>query len=105
MAQINLLKQSAPQGRLSGSVYKSLIWVIVVGFILIICYYAFLFWQTSDISSQMEKAQSQMAAAGQQAMTDPKRGELLTRQLQIKDLTGLIAGHLYWSQIFPELAR
>jgi len=71
----------------------------------LVIYYAWLFFDSKSIDGKITQAQAQIASDQQKVTSIQGRDELLTRQLQIKNLQALIAAHVYWSQLFPELAR
>ncbi len=105
MAQINLLKQnSAARHSIGSATYKILARFFMLVLFLVLVYYAWLFFKQRSIENQTVAAQAQLANDSETADNLSQRQELLTRQLQIKDLNSLVAAHLYWSQLFPELA-
>jgi hypothetical protein len=104
MAQINLLKQSSTGGDLEKNVPKFLIWVFLVVLVLLLSYYGWLFFESKSIDNKIAAAQTQIQSDSQTALADKGRGELLTRQQQLQSLSGLIAAHIYWSQLFKPLA-
>ncbi|MDR3643016.1 MAG: hypothetical protein P4L74_05315 [Candidatus Doudnabacteria bacterium] len=105
MAQINLLKQNSSRQPFAESFYRLL--PAVFGLILlgVFCYYGWLIFSEHSISGQTSALQIKMNQESQGALNNPRRSELLARQLQLKDLNSLVAAHLYWSQIFPVLAQ
>lgn len=105
MAQINLLKQTAPNRNLGESTPQLLVRIFVGALLLLLIYYAWLLFDSSHVDSQIVQEQAKVNAAKQQALAMQDRNELLTRQQQIQSLQGLIGAHVYWSQLFPELAR
>lgn len=104
MAQINLLKQSASAGHAWETGPKIFVRIFVALLIALVAYYAWLFFSIKNAAAQIVTLQNQISADKQTALSTPDRDQLLTRQLQIKDLQGIIAGHLYWSQLFKPLA-
>lgn len=104
MAQINLLKQSSTGGGLNKDISKILIWVFLVILALLLAYYGWLFFESKNIDNKIGAAQIQINNDNQAALAAKGRGELLTRQQQLRSLSGLIASHIYWSQLFKPLA-
>ena len=105
MAQINLLKQTASRQPMSASFFKLL--PIIFGLVLlgVIGYYGWLVFSAKSISGKLADLDGKISTESSAAINNPRRGELLTRELQLIDLNSLVAGHLYWSQIFPVLAE
>jgi hypothetical protein len=106
MAEINLLQPeqvsaSTLIGR--GQYFVSRILMIIL--IVMLAGYAYLFVDLSRTNTNVAKTKSKIAQAQQEALNNKNRGELLTRQGQLKELDTLIKGHLYWSYLLPELAR
>ena len=105
MAQINLLKQSTQTHSFIDNTPKILARIFLVVLSLLIIYYLWLFFSSKSIDSQTAKATAKINADTQSALNMKNRDEVLTRQQQVKSLAGLISSHVYWSQLFPELAR
>ena len=105
MAQINLLKQTTARPSFSNELYRFLPLLFAVALVGLIGYYGWLFYQDRNIETQRVAVLDKMETESQEALKNPRREELLTRQLQAKDLSSLVAAHLYWSQIFPVLAK
>lgn len=105
MAQINLLKQTnTPYDfKEAGPKILSRVFLVVLGALVI--YYAWLFFDSKSIDNKTSQVQVQIASDEQKVTSIQGRDELLVRQLQIKNLQALIGAHVYWSQLFPELAR
>ncbi len=104
MAEINLLKQSSNSQNLLGALPKLLAFVFGAILICVIGYYGWLIYDLKNLENKVLTLQTRMAKEKQEGFSADKRDEVLTRQLQIKSLDGLIKTHLYWSQIFPKLA-
>jgi hypothetical protein len=104
VAQINLLKQSSTGGGFNKDIPKILIWIFLVILALLLAYYGWLFFESKNIDNKTEAAQIQLNNDSQAALAAKGRGELLTRQQQLQSLSGLVASHLYWSQLFKPLA-
>jgi hypothetical protein len=105
LAQINLLKQNTARPSFASFFYRLLPAVFAIVLAGLVGYYGWLFYQAHSLENQKIEIQAKMVQESQSALSNPRRNELLTRQLQTKDLSGLVAAHLYWSQIFPVLAK
>ena len=102
MSQINLLKQpSSSRTQFNPKLLESVLIIVLVGLIV---YYGYLYFQSKATDSKIAYVQIQISQETQQALANPKREELITRQEQLKNLSTLISGHVYWSQILPALA-
>lgn len=106
MADINLLQpeqisSSTLIGR--GEYFISRILMIIL--IVVVAGYGYLFFDESRSASNVDKTKAYIAQAQSEALNNKDRGELLTRQGQIKELNPIIKGHLYWSYLLPELSR
>ncbi len=105
MAQINLLKQQAgPSRNIWEIASKILVRITAVILLALITYYGWLYFRSKSIDKQIVKLQVQIENDQKKAFEAPERAELLTRQQQLKSLDGLIAQHIYWSQLMPKLA-
>lgn len=102
MAQINLLKQ--PSVSHTQSAAKIFEWVFVAILLGLIAYYAWLFYQSKKIDTNIILTQQSITQQTQQALSVPQRPELITRQEQLKNYSNLISQHAYWSQILPVIA-
>jgi hypothetical protein len=105
VAQINLLKQNTTNSfDFSRSIPKILVRLFLVVLLCLLGYYGWLYFQVKKIDSDTIALNAKMAGEVSLALGTTDRNELLTRQLQIKTLSGLISSHLYWSQILKPLA-
>jgi hypothetical protein len=104
VAEINLLKQGTSKNDLSFNAPKILIWVFLAVLIVLLGYYAWLFVEAKNVDNEIAVAQIKITSDGAEALAVNGRDEFLTRQLQLQGLDGLVAGHLYWSQLFQPLA-
>jgi hypothetical protein len=107
LAQINLLKQNNSSGADSGfkdGVVKIFVRLLLVVLVVLVVYDGWLFFQSKSIDGKISSVQTQIAGQTQQALDLTGRGELLTRQQQLKNLNTLVAAHVYWSQMFKPLA-
>ena len=106
MADINLLQNSGNNKKPLTSVSASLA-VKIAGLILILvlAYYAYLWFAHSRANKDLSAWTLKTSQAQSQAINEPGRQELITRQGQIKELDSLITHHVSWSYLLPELAR
>jgi hypothetical protein len=105
MAQINLLKQKTPLENfwqfLPGLVAK----LLLVGFLVLVGYYLWQFRLLSQANQQISDDQQAIARAESSVAGITNRDEIYTRQAQLQQLNGLIGKHIYWSTLFPVLAK
>ena len=104
MAQINLLKQSSTASNTWDNLPKILARLLIFVLIILVGYYAWLVIDTQSIASKTTSTQAEINLDKQKALSTAGRGEVLTRQLQLKDFQDLLAQHLYWSQLMPVIA-
>ncbi|MBI5530615.1 MAG: hypothetical protein HY918_03900 [Candidatus Doudnabacteria bacterium] len=106
MPQINLLKQNINRSNNWASnipnIIAKILWAV---FVLVVLYYGWIYFSSVKVSKEIVSTQEKINTEKQAILSMDKRNEVLTRQLQLKDLDGAIAKHIYWSQLFPELAR
>lgn len=106
MADINLLggenKSSFNLGTTSASLAVKALVVVAV---LVVLYYGYLRVQISRTRNSIQSTISKTNQLKSQAVSSKERGEVITRQGQLKNLNTLIKNHLYWSGMLPELAR
>lgn len=105
MAQINLLKQSGGTGNFSNLLPKIIVRLFALVLAALIGYYVWLFIDLNNVNKQIAQAQDKTNNDRQVVSSITNRSELYTRQLQLKNLQGLISKHVYWSQLLPEIAR
>jgi hypothetical protein len=105
--QINLLKQNTSSAGHTALAFapKILVRVLLVVLVLALGYYGWLFYRGGSVTKDTASLQAKMDNESNAATSVPRLNELLTRQLQIKDLQGVVASHIYWSRLFSELAR
>jgi hypothetical protein len=104
VAQINLLKQSSTASNTWDNLPKILARLLIFVLIILVGYYAWLVIDTQSIASKTTSTQAEINLDKQKALSTAGRGEVLTRQLQLKDFQDLLAQHLYWSQLMPVIA-
>ncbi len=105
MAQINLLKQSSNLRNYGNVTARVLVRVLLVVLFAFLAYYAWLFVDLKRTNTKITEMESMVASEKQAVLDIKNRDQLYTRQTQVKSLEGLIAGHIYWSQFFSEVAR
>jgi len=105
MAQINLLKQKSP-GKDVWKILLSLSSKLLIALLLgTVAYYAWLFYQEGRIKKDIVATEQKIAENKNTIIGIKDRDEVLTRQLQVKELEEIMANHLYWSGVLPELAK
>jgi len=106
VAQINLLKQNSSNTSLDigKNVPKILVRAALVILVALAGYYGWLYFKSKSIEGQTSALKIKMDNEVRTGLGQADRNEVLTRQLQIKTLSGLIPAHLYWSQLFQPLA-
>ena len=105
MAQINLLKQANGAGNFGDKIPKILARVLFLFLALLAAYYIWLFLSFRNTENKIVQTRKKINSEKQAALNMPERGQLFTRQSQIKALEGLISQHVYWSQLLPKLAQ
>jgi len=106
VAQINLLKQtSVSSSNLGNTLPKILVWVFAGLVVAVLIYYAWLFIDANGINKKIKDAQDAMVKYNTEIANVPRKDELYTRQLQLKNYNELVGKHVYWSQLFPALAK
>lgn len=105
MAQINLLKQAAPQRNLWTVLPKIFASVFLVVLIILAAYYGWKIIESKKIASNIINVQAQINEEKKTGLNMPKRDEVLVRQQQLQGVNEAVANHLYWTQLLPELAR
>lgn len=104
MAQINLLKQSGGSRKSWQSLPKILARLALALLIAVAAYYVWLAVSYGQTDKAIQTAQQKIQADQQSALDLSQRNEVLTRQLQLKNLNDLISQHVYFSQLLPALA-
>lgn len=106
MAQINLLGQESGS---SESVAVKLpvyfVRILVVVFIILLGYWAFLFFQSKITKNNISELQAEIITKQKQLMESGQRKELVKRQGQLAAANSLISEHEYWTKVLPEIAR
>ena len=105
MAQINLLKQNKPSALASVGLVSVVSKLAIVGLLAMAAYYGWLTFRQRDLKRGIEQVSQQIEEQKQELSQVSERDEILTRQSQIKEFDSLINGHMYWSQLLPELAN
>ncbi len=106
MPQINLLKQSSTTSHIMrGSLNGVLVKILAVVLVGVLGWYAWMFFETSKISASNDALAIQISQEQNQLKNFTNRSEILTRQAQLQQFNTLVENHIYWSNLFPELAR
>ncbi len=105
MAQINLLKQSVPEKNLWTILPNIFAKVLLVLLVLLAAYYGWKVLESKNIAKSIRALELKISEEKREGLTLPKRDEVLVRQQQLQALNQVVENHLYWTQIFPELAR
>jgi hypothetical protein len=105
VAQINLLKQTESNQHSWDIVPKIFARLFLFILVLLVLYYGWTVVSYGQVESQIAKTQTQINNDRAAAMSLADRNEVLTRQLQLQTQASLISNHIYFSQLFPELAR
>lgn len=104
MPQINLLKQTRNADSFLAESPKIIVRIFLVILLALAGYYVWLFVDLNKTNNTLAETQSKINADKQKALNIKKRDEILTRQLQLKALAGIINQHTYLSQLMPEVA-
>lgn len=105
MAQINLLKQVGGGGSYKDLATKVILPIFLAVLVIVLGYYVYLFVNSNNLNKNISNLQQKITSDVQATVNSSSRAELLTRQQQLQVLKGLIANHVYWSQLFPKLAQ
>lgn len=79
--------------------------IMLVAALGVLAYYGWLVMQNKKVVKEVAEIKAEHAQNIATAMNLKKRDEVLTRQAQLKEFNSLLAGHLYWSNVLPELAK
>lgn len=105
MAQINLLKQNKPSELNNLEFFSILSKFALVGILCVLAYYGWLIYRYKSAEKEISSLQANILRQKQELAQIQRRDEVLVRQAQIKEFDSLISGHIYWSQLMPELAK
>lgn len=106
MADINLLQTPGVETTtVAHRSTKLLSRLLMVVLLLIVVFYIYLQFDQWRTNRDIADTNSAIATAQSEALKNKSRGEVVTRQGQLKELDGLLKGHMYWSYLLPELAR
>ncbi len=105
MTQINLLKQTAPTTNLWAIIPKILARFFLVVLIALVAYYAWLIINSKKIAKDIITTQIEINDGKKEGLHMDKREEVLVRQQQLQAVNDTLTKHLYWTQLFSELAR
>ena len=102
--QINLLKQKSPFA-ISGSILLIVNRLVIVVILALAGYFGWSFLKVKDYTKKIESVKFDIAGKKDAFNKISRSDELITRQSQVKEYGNLIKGHLYWSQLLPEIAK
>lgn len=105
VAQINLLKQKTSSDSVWQTAASILTKLLLLGVLALVGFYGWQFIQIGKIEQKITAAQLAISQAQQSVATITNRDELYTRQAQLQQQEGLVSKHLYFSNLFPALAR
>jgi len=105
MAQINLLKQKTSSQNFWEFFPSLMVKILFLVVLAVIGYYVWLYLQIRSTENSIAEEKQASSLAGQGVKDVANRDEIYTRQAQLQQLDGLISKHLYWSYIFPALAK
>ncbi|MEK7618352.1 MAG: hypothetical protein AAB410_04350 [Patescibacteria group bacterium] len=105
MAQINLLKQSKPSEFNNLGFFSVLSKLALFGIFCLLAYYGWLIYKHRATANQTSTLEAAIVSQKQELSEIKGRDEVLIRQAQVKEFDALVSGHVYWSQLMPELAK
>lgn len=105
MAQINLLKQKQPSVFTRIGLLAIFSKLALLGLLVLVIFWTWFFFQSKSASKDIQVLDERVAKQKQELSENDRRDEIITRQAQLKKFDVLISGHLYWSQLLPELAK
>lgn len=106
MSEINLLRNDQSEDRFdAGFVALTVARILLAIVVLIIAVYAILFFLNWRNTGKLTEVKAKVETVQAEILNNEDRNEVITRQEQIKELDALIGKHVYWSYLFPELAR
>lgn len=73
-------------------------------FVLVLGYWGWLYFSFGKNAKEINNLNGQITSLRTQALNMADRPELATRQLQLKEYSGLLDKQIYWSQLMPVLA-
>jgi len=105
MPDINLIGSERQELSRSRSLGSLLTGFFVLILILFIAYYGFLLFRGRQLAKDITSTQAKIVESEAKIRNNSEKNEVFTRQAQIADLKTLLATHLNWSRVVPELAR
>lgn len=105
MSEINLLQTQSTFRQVKEKSKRWLLRLATLAFILTLGLYGYLFYSDWSGQRQIAEHQAVITKAQNELDNNEKRAELITRQGQLKSANNLLAEHLFWSGVLPELAR
>ncbi len=106
MPQINLLTNETKRQVLPWEMLLTLlVRVFIIAFIALLGYYGYLIFRSKTSANKILATQNSIIQTQNEILKHQDRKELLVRQGQLTELSKLVAGHPYWSRLFPELSK
>lgn len=107
MAEINLLgnENSIDPASITAKSLRIVSTLLFAALLLVLLSFAYFKFGSWNATRQIANAQEKTAMATAEVMGNPKRMEVITRQGQLKEANTLIARHMYWSYLLPEISR
>jgi hypothetical protein len=79
--------------------------LFIVVAIAVAAYYGWLYFQTNAVNKDIVNLTREIDDAQKTMNNTPEKQEVFTRQDQGKQLDTLVQNHVYWSHLFPEIAK
>ncbi len=105
MADINLLDSQAHTNVIRARGKQWLLRLVTIVLVAALLLYAGLFFMSWRADKKTTEAKQTIENTVAEMQANEKRKELITRQGQLKNIDQLLAAHMYWSTLLPELAR
>lgn len=105
MAEINLLQTQSTFHQVKERGKRWLLRIVTLIFVLTLALYGYLFYSDWSGGKAITEHQAVIAEVQSSLENNQKRSELLVRQGQVKSANDILAKHLFWSGLLPELAR
>ncbi len=105
MAQINLLKQAAPERNLWTILPKVFAKILLAVLVVLLAYYGWLILESNKVAKNIVSVENQIVEQKKTGLNMPKRDEVLIRQQQMQGITDVVNSHVYWSKLLPALAK
>lgn len=105
MAEINLLDSQTHTNNLKAQGSRWLLRIMTIIFVASLLSYALLLFLNWSTGKKITEATDAIVSYQNESKNNKDREELITRQGQLNNINSLLAAHLYWSKLLPELAR